>query len=56
MGLHRPPCRVEDPLGAFIGELTLESKGSLDAQGAAHDVLENGRLAFIWDEAGRARD
>ena len=56
MGLHRPPCRVEDPLGAFIGELTREVKASSDAQGAAHDLVENGRLAFIWDEAGCARD
>lgn len=56
MGLHRPPCRVEDPLGAFIGELTREVKASSDAQGATHDLVENGRLAFIWDEAGCARD
>ena len=47
MGLHRSPYRVEEPLGAFIGELTREIKASLDAQGAAHDLVENGRLAFI---------
>jgi len=56
MGLHRLPCRVEDPLGAFIGELTWEVKISPDAQGAAHDSVENGSVAFIWDEAGCARD
>ena len=47
MGLHRTPYRVEEPVGAFIGELTREVKVSSDAQGAAHDLVENRRLAFI---------
>lgn len=43
-------------MGPFIGERTREMEVSLDAQSAAHDPVENGRLAFIEDEAGCARD